>query len=297
MTDTSNATSDTTSDTRTIRFPLDGPINLHARVAHGSLTVRAAESITEAEVVLAPRAKGSDIAERTTVEMHGPTLTVTTPRRGGVFDLGLFGGGPFMSRDQIDVTITVPAGTALRLATYTAPVEVSGRSGSADVATGAADITLEHVDGDLRLRFGSGSARAERVAGTAQVRSGSGNASFGDVGGSLICGCGSGDLDVDSVRGAVRSRTGSGSARLGVVYSDVDLSSGSGGVEIGLPRGHAAQLNVVTGSGKVRSDLPVDERPRAGSPKIAIRARTGSGDVRLYRAPAASDESVPTDAA
>jgi hypothetical protein len=293
MTDTTNTTPDSPSTT----FALDGPINLHARVAHGSLTVRAAESISEAEVRLSPRKKGSDIIERTTVEMQGPTLTVTTPRRGGVFDLGVFGGGPFTARDEVDVTITVPAGTALHLVTYTAPIVVEGRSGSADVATGAAGITLDHVDGDLRLRFGSGSARTERVTGSAQVRSGSGDASFGQVGGSLVSGCGSGNLDVDAVHGKVRSRTGSGSARLGVVYSDVDLSSGSGGVEIGLAPGHAAQLNVVTGSGKIRSDLPVDERPRHGSPQIAIRARTGSGDVRLFRAPAAASESVPTDAA
>ena len=276
-------------------FPLDGPINLNARVAHGSLTVHAVESVTEARVSLAPRKAGSDIVERTTVEMDGHTLTVHTPRRGGVFDLGLFG-GPFTARDLIDVTVTVPAGTALKLASYTAPIVVDGRSGSADVAAGSATVTMAQVDGDLRLRFGSGTASAGTVTGSVQVRSGSGSASFGAVGGSLVCGCGSGDLEVASVRGAVRSRTGSGSARLGVVYGDVDLASGSGGVEIGLPRGHAAQLNVLTGSGKVRSDLPVDDSPRAGSPRLAIRARTGSGDVRLFRA-AATGEPRPTDAA
>lgn len=276
-------------------FPLDGPINLAARVAHGSLTVRAAESITEAQVTLSPRTAGSDIAHRSTVELAGRTLTVHTPRRGGVFDLGVFG-GPFTERDLVDVTVTVPAGTAMRLASFTAPVVLDGRSGSAEVTAGSASITLDHVDGDLRLRFGSGTARTARVTGSVQVRSGSGDAAFGAVGGSLVCGCGSGNLDVASVHGAVRSRTGSGSARLGVVYGDVDLASGSGGVEIGLPHGHAAQLNVVTGSGRVRSDLPVQDRPREGSPRIAVRARTGSGDVRLFRAQD-DGEPHPSDAA
>lgn len=297
---TPNGSTDSTDSTDSAEqvstvFPLDGPINLTARVMHGSITVHALESITEARVELSPRRPGSDIVERTTVTLDGHTLTVHTPRRGGVFDLAAFG-GPFTARDEIDVVVTVPAGTAMRLSSFTAPIVVDGRSGSADVAAGAASITLDHVDGDLRMRFGSSTARAQRVTGSVQVRSGSGSAAFGEVGGSLVSGCGSGNLEVSAVHGAVRSRTGSGSARLGVVYGDVDLASGSGAMEIGLPRGHATLLNVTTGSGRVSTDLPVEDRAREGSPRIAVRARTGSGDVRLFRA-AAPGEPQPTDAA
>ena len=76
----------------TTTFPLDGPINLHARAGHGSLTVHADDAVTEAIVTLEPKLADSDIAERTTVELRGHTLFVTTPRRGGLFDLGLLGG-------------------------------------------------------------------------------------------------------------------------------------------------------------------------------------------------------------
>jgi hypothetical protein len=116
------------------------------------------------------------------------------------------------------------------------------------------------------------------------VRSGSGNAYFGDVGGALQAGFGSGDLDVDLARGAVRSRAGSGDARIGAVHGDVDVAAGSGGVSIGLPAGVSARLEVTTGSGRVHSELPIDTQSSGAVKSIMIRARTGSGDVRLFRA-------------
>ena len=83
------------------------------------------------------------------------------------------------------------------------------------------------------------------------------------------------------IRGAVRSRAGSGDALLGVVYGDVDLASGSGTMQIGLPAGVAARLDVTTGSGTVNTDLPIENGPRQESPVITVRARTGSGNIRL----------------
>lgn len=267
-------------------FPLHGPINLDVRIAHGSLDVHAADDLTEASVEIVPRNPKSDIVERTEVRMDGNTLTVATPHRGGVFDLVWFG-GPHHERDSVDVTITVPSGTAMKLASFTASITTSGRGGSADVAAGAAQVTLDQVDGELRLRIGSGNSDVGTVTGDVQVRSGSGNAHFGDIGGTLNCGCGSGRLDVGRAHGKVRGRSGSGAASFGAVYDDVDLASGSGGVEIGLPHGHSAQLQLTTGSGRVASDLPIGDAPAADAKRISIKARTGSGDIRLFRAEAA----------
>ncbi|MFN2517634.1 MAG: DUF4097 domain-containing protein [Jatrophihabitantaceae bacterium] len=266
-------------DTKT--FPLDGPINLRGRIGHGSFTVNAREGLTEATVLLAARHGGSDALESTVVEMRGPTLVVATPRQDGIFDLGPGGG---KRRDAIDITVTVPSGTAVKLSTFTADITVTGRCGSADVASGSSMITLAHVDGELRLRYGSGTARVDRVTGSVQTRSGSGDAHFGEIGGSLTSGCGSGDLEVAAVRGPVRSRAGSGAALLAAVYGDVDVVSGAGSVAIGLPPGRSARLDVRTGSGRVNSELPVEDAPSSQDAPITVRARTGSGDVRLFRA-------------
>jgi Putative adhesin len=264
-------------------FPLDGRINLHGRVGYGSFTVTQQDDLTEATVTLAPRSKNSDLLENTVVEMNGRTLSVQTPRQGGLFDLGLLGGRS--RREVIDITVTVPSGTAVKISAVSADITVTGRSGSADIASGASTISLGDIDGDLRLRYGSGTARVGNVSGSVEARYGSGDASFGDIGGALSSGCGSGNLEVTSVRGAVRSRAGSGTASLGAVYSDVDLARGSGAIAIGLPAGLPARLDVMTGSGRVNSELPIDDAPTATRlDPITVRARTGSGNVRLFRA-------------
>jgi hypothetical protein len=268
--------------TTTQRFPLTGPINLSVRLGHGSLTVRTETDLAEATVELTPAAGSEDLVDRITVEMAGPTLTVHAPRQGGLADLI----APWRPRwhDGVAVTVTVPTGTALKIATFTAPVTVEGRCGGADVATGSGRIRLEEVDGDLLLRYGSADSSVDRVTGSATVRSGSGNARFGEVLGDLQAGCGSGRLEVGEARGAVRSRAGSGEALLSAVYGDVDLASGAGPMSIGLPAGVPARLDVNTGSGKVRSDLPIEDQPASRKGAITVRARTGSGDVRLFRA-------------
>ena len=40
----------------------------------------------------------------------------------------------------------------------------------------------------------------------------------------------------------------------------------------------------MTGSGRVNSELPITDAPAATGDPITVRARTGSGDVRLFRA-------------
>lgn len=263
-------------------FPLDGPINLLVRAGHGSVTVDAQDDLTEASVTLEPGVQGADILAQTVVQMRGPTLVVHSPRQGGIFDLPIFGG----SRDHhgIDMRIVVPSGTAVKISAFTAPISITGRVGGADLAFAAAEAAVGHVDGDLRLRFGSGTAEAAHVGGSVQVRSGSGDAQFGEIGGALTSGCGSGVLRVRVVHGAVRSRCGSGTARLDEVHGDVDATSGSGSLEIGLPAGVTAHLDVHTGSGRVQSELPIENEPATRTDAITVRARTGSGDVRLFRA-------------
>jgi hypothetical protein len=260
-------------------IPLSGPIDVVVRLGRGSLTVRTRDDATEAVVHLTPRGTGDDVLDRFTVDLEGHTLSVLGPRQGGLPDL--LGG---RRRDSVDVVLEVPVGTALKLSTVDADVVVTGRCGRADVATGSATITLDTVDGDLRLRYGSGDSRVNAVRGAATVKSGSGSARFGEVGGDLHCQFGSGSLDVTVARGSLHSRAGSGHVSVGAAHADVDVASGSGGVTLGVPAGVAAKFDVMTGSGRLRSDLPVADAPVAGARPITIRARTGSGDVHLVRA-------------
>jgi hypothetical protein len=268
-------------------FPLTGPINLLVRLAHGRLRVVAVDDLAEASVTITGKPTslvkggGEDAAGRIVVELRGPTLSVQAPRQGGIFDVL---GGWRRDRDAVIVEVRVPSGTAIKVSTFTADIMVSGRCGGADIATGAASITLDHVDGDLTMRYGSGSSEVTRVEGSVSIRSGAGDATLGEVKGGVQAGCGSGRLEIGAVHGSVRSRAGSGDATISAVYGDVDLASGSGTVQIGLPAGLSARLDVTTGSGGVSTDLPVENNRRHDGPTISVRARTGSGNIHLFRA-------------
>jgi hypothetical protein len=260
-------------------FAITNPISVLGRIGHGSFRVTALDGATEASVTLTARIETSDVLERTTVELQNSTLQIISPRQGGVFEL--FGG---RNRDAIDVEVTVPSGTALKISTVTADVTVIGRCGTADVASGASEFTADHVDGDLRLRYGSGNSHIDQVAGSVQIKTGSGSAQLREVGGACSSVCGSGRLEIGTAHGAVRFRGGSGGASLGAIYDNVDLASGSGEIRIGVPAGVSARLDLNTGSGHVDPGLPVSQTPAAGGRAITIRARTGSGDVQLFAA-------------
>jgi hypothetical protein len=275
----------------TSSFPVSRPIDLHVRLGFGTITVHADEGVAEAKVTITARDSSSDAVARTAVEMRDTTLVVHAPKpRGNVFDIPVFAGR--RERDALDVDITVPAGTPMKIASWGADVVVTGRSGTSDIASGSTAITLEQVDGDLRLRYGSGPAQIQRVSGSVVIRAGSGTATFGQVGESLEVGCGSGSLEVGTAGGRVRMRTGSGHASIGAAGGDVDFASGSGGLSVGLRRGQPARLDVVTGAGQLRSELPIEDNPPANTVRaLTIKARTGSGDVRIFRA-----EPAPVDA-
>ncbi len=265
----------------TYDFALDGPINLNVRIGHGSVTVETEDEPGAAQVVITAGKHAAELLEQTVVAMTGRTLTVTAPRQGGIFDLPVFGR---RGNRGLDVKVLVPTGTAVKISTFTAPIWITGDVGGADLAFGSGEAAVRHVAGDLRLRYGNGIAKAVEVTGSVQLRSGSGSAKFGTIGGGLTAGCGSGDLEVRVVHGPVRSRCGSGAAVLHEVHGDVDVASGSGGLEIGLPSGLTAKLDLHTGSGQVRSELPIEDRPKVADGSITLRARTASGDVRLFRA-------------
>ena len=261
-------------------FPLGGPIELVMRLGHGTITVTAKDDLTDATVRLQSRGSSGDLLDRFTVEMDGTTLRVAGPRQGGLADVI---GGWRRDRWSVDVDVEVPTGTPVTIASASQQIGLEGRFGDTDVATGAARVDVDTVMGDLRLRCARAETRVANVTGSVQLRAGAGTAHLVEVGGGLECGFGTGELVVDVVRGPVRSRAGSGSARVGEVHGDVDLAFGSGPITVGLPAGVSAHVDVVSGSGEVQSDLPIESGPASTGRSITVRARTGSGEVRLLR--------------
>lgn len=265
----------------TTTFDVDGPITLQVRLL-GAVSVFAREDLREARVTLTPRDASGDALDRTVVELSRSTLVVAGPRNSGGIAARL--ANLVRERDTVDAHIELPAGSTMKIATMHGDISLAGACGGADLTTGSGEITVERVNGDLRLRIGSGESRVGPVTGSVATKAGSGNIHLAEVGGSLENAVGSGDLHAGPVRGSLKSRAGSGDVQVDAVHGDVDVASGSGSIRLGLPSGVSARLDVTTGSGQVQSDLPVEQSPAGNARSITVRARTGSGDVRLVRA-------------
>lgn len=258
-----------------------------------------------------------------TVQVH-PDRTGQPPWSVGLHGLlawlgGQTGAGPPMGEladeavrrtmiEFADGRLTVRSPREFPLRTVPLIIQVSAPSESSITArSSSADIAITGVAAGLDAATGSGEIRAQRCTGAAEVRTGSGDVQLGTVAGRLRVRTGSGQVDVTSVEGPAGTgtvQTGSGDVRLGAIQHDVsartgsgdltvvdacagglELTTGSGQVRVGIHPGVIAELDVSSGSGRARSDLPVGGPPTEGEVVLRVRARTGSGDALVTAAP------------
>jgi hypothetical protein len=274
-------------------FPVTGQLALRCEFRSGSLSIQARDQLAEARVTITPRDADLPVEQLFRVELIGDRLEVVEqPENGGSLwqsvlggDLRSFTRDRLFGRTEVDIVVELPAGSAVRAAVSSAAVQATGRIGTTSIGAGSSDIRLELVDGELKLRGGSGTVTVHRVTGAASVKGGSGRIQIGESGGPLSLAVGSGEVEIGTAHGEVRSRSGSGTTAIALAEQSVDIASSSGPVTIGLRAGQQARLDVATGSGRLHTEMPVqDVRPEGAA--ITVRVRTGSGDVILRRAAA-----------
>jgi hypothetical protein len=185
----------------------------------------------------------------------------------------------------LSVTVRAPAGSRLAARTGAGEVTVTGTAGWAAVRTGSGSVSVATVRGDADVTTGSGDVGLGVVTGRTRVRTGSGRISLASTAAAAEIKTGSGDVVLGTVAGDLGVRTGSGEVRIADARSGrLELTTGSGELRVGVHPGVLAQLDLSSGSGKARSDLPVGGEPPAGSAVLQVRGRTGSGDVLVTRA-------------
>lgn len=213
-----------------------------------------------------------------------------------------------------DMRIEVPKGQDLSLYLAVGEASASDIEGDLRLDVSAADVATRGTRGNLVIDVGSGSVEVSGAEGDVNVDTGSGSVDLMKIRGT--------DLRVDTGSGRVSAAdvevrrvsvdTGSGSVELGMVKADdvgvdtgsgrvmIDLASsiesvhvdtGSGGVTIRMPDSAGAELIIETGSGGIRSDLPIEItrrdrdtlRGRIGDGRGRVVVETGSGGVRLLK--------------
>ncbi len=287
---------DTDPDALVRRFATPAPGRLHVRAGAGRVQIDATDT-SQTQVEVRPGRPDDDAARdlvaRTAVEERGDQVVVVVPRRGAGF---------LRRSPELVISVQVPTGSSVEVATESADVRISGtldrvtsRTGSGDlvvqhageaqVQTGSGDTDLDHVDGAVRVQTGSGDLVARSVGGGCTVDSGSGDVRVLHVSGTLQANTGSGDVSVDDAEDDVAVNTASGDPIIGRVHrGDIRINSASGDISVGVADGTPVWLDVTSLTGSVHSALAGGDPPEEGEDSVALRVNTVSGDVSLSRA-------------
>ncbi|MGQ0841136.1 DUF4097 family beta strand repeat-containing protein [Actinokineospora sp.] len=180
----------------------------------------------------------------------------------------------------IAVTVRAPHGSQVSARTGAAAVATTGTAGRVDVLTGSGEVTVEGAEGAVQVTTGTGQVRVGPAPAGLRVRTGGGDVSAAEVEGAASIVTGSGDVWLGVVSGDVMVRTGTGDVTIAdAVFGKLDLTTGSGTVKVGVRAGSPAEIDLSSGCGDARSELPLsDERPVA-PPSLRVRGRTGSGSA------------------
>jgi DUF4097 and DUF4098 domain-containing protein YvlB len=260
-------------------FDTPEPVDLRIKTSSGTITVVAADVATSTVAVTPVDDDARELAEGTAVTFDGRGLSVETPERRQILSI---------RRRRVDVTVTVPTGSSLTTRTASATLSATGRYATVEAHSASGDMIIDEVDGDVEAHVASGdvtigSGRA------VSAHSASGRIRIGHATGDVDVRCASGKVQVGVAEGSVRAKTASGDisideARTGTITLDV----ASGDLRIGVRTGVTAHLDLRSVSGRIRSELPIeDDAPDGGAP-LEIKARSTSGNVLVVPATARS---------
>jgi hypothetical protein len=278
-------------------FATPEPISVSVELGVGDIRIDATDrSDTIVEVRPSDPTKKADVAaaEQTRVDYLNAHLVVSAPT----------GWRQWMPRrgvESIDVSIALPAGSAVRAEVGVASLRSSGLLGECRCKAGVGDITLEEA-GPVELKTGVGDVTIDRIVGRTEIVTGSGGIRIGSIDGTAVLKNSNGDTWIGEVTGEARVSAGNGAiaidvAREGVVAKsakgDVRLAdvargtavaqSAFGALEVGIHDGVAAWLDLHTGFGHVQNDLEASGSPEPGADTVEVRARTSFGDIAIHR--------------
>ena len=278
-------------------FETPDPITATVDVVLADVRVSARDvAATSVDVQPSDASNEEDVkaAELTRVEYANGQLLVRAPKLRSWLPCGTGG--------SIDVTIELPAGSALHASGQMADLHVDGRIGecrirtgmgrihvdeaaTANLRAGAGDIVAGRLGGGADLITGAGDIRVGELAGAASVKNSNGATWIGVAHGDVKAKSANGDIAVDLAEAGVSAKTAHGDVRVGeAVRGSVALETRIGEVEVGVREGTAAWLDLNATTGRVTNELEAAGAPGEAEDAIEVRARTSMGDIVIRRA-------------
>ena len=226
-----------------------------------------------------PEERAAAAVDATTLDWDADARRITVRGPG---DLALRG-------IPLAVTVRAPRDSALRLRAGAARIRVEGRADEVSVH-GTGEVRLEDVTGRTELSCGAGEVRIGRLEGPLRMTGGAGGVQVDHVLAPAEISTGAGRIRLGEVRADVAVRAAAGDVRIAdAVAGELEIGTGVGSLWVGVHPGVDAKVALHAAVGRVRTELPVRaERPETSATsetgRLAIRARTGAGDVTVATA-------------
>ena len=187
----------------------------------------------------------------------------------------LIGGGP-----HVRVHIRVPREFSVDIRTGAGEIEVEDLEGDVRLRTSGGRIHLQRIEGEIRAETSGGGIEAEAIAGELRVRTSGGAIRLLDVEERVDAETSGGGIEVLGARTEVRARTSGGSIHVRFEDSPSGrLETSGGSIEVELPDGAGVSLEARTSGGVV--DVHPDLEPRGRIERARVDAEVGGGGDRL----------------
>ena len=217
-------------------------------------------------------------AKATVTKLEDGEVIVT---EGRVTSFVFFGLGLMQGGERIEVCIPDRALKNLFIGTGSGNIrgnhDCVAEDGRLISQAGSGNIKWKNVScRELLFRAGSGNIHVSNLTGAVEIQTGSGNITMEEFSGSGELSANSGNINVEAV----------------AVHNDLELETGSGNINLGLPEELEFHLQINTGSGSIRTNcddvLSYNKKGNSAegsvgaNPMLTIRAKAGSGNVKLH---------------
>ena len=137
-----------------------------------------------------------------------------------------------------------------------------------------------------RLSTASGGIEINRVRGDVRADTASGNITVKEVTGAVTASTASGELEIKDITGTINARSASGNVDVSLAQlagtSNMKFSSASGDVSVRMPASSAADIEMSTLSGSLKTDFPLEINKERYGPRQSARGRLGDGSRSLH---------------
>jgi DUF4097 and DUF4098 domain-containing protein YvlB len=260
------------------KFTVTGGARLSLTTWDGSIKVRGWDR-NEVKVEVEKAGPDQATVDRIQVKasQEGNAITIEVTRPSPMVSAG------FQRSPSASLVVTVPLQSSVTARSGDGSISVERVTGTIDLDTEDGRIVLDELTGEILARTGDGSIRGSGINGRVSLRTGDGSV---DIAGVLTA------LAVETRDGSIEA-VGRRDSR---ADGDWDLSTGDGSIALTLPEGFAAEVDALSGDGRVEIEqlksLGAERGPREeggrskargtlGAGGKTLRLRTGSGRIRV----------------